>query len=344
MKDIKLTDIIDVTVLQSIQDAFAKATGMAALTVDLEHDVTLLSNPTNFCIKLTRGSKEGYKRCNECDLKGGNEAACKKKPVVYYCHAGLVDFAAPILIGEKQIGALLGGQVLPEPPDEKKFRKIARELGVNEDEYIEALSHIKIVPKEQITAAANLLFEIAKALSEQGMQKLRLKDSVDNLIFAYQKLSEDIKKSQNAINTMLEISNALKSNFKTLVESSSKANSDAEKTTSVLKHVKDVSEQTRILGFNASIEAARSGSAGAGFSVIAQEVRRLADDSEKYTEGINTALSELKTSISLVNDNVDQIFKSIDESAKTAELLSSTVKSLENETQNFSALCETLKS
>lgn len=68
MKDFELSDVIDLETLQTIQDAFSSATGMAALAVDLKHDVTKLSNPTEFCVKLTRGSREGYRRCNNCDL------------------------------------------------------------------------------------------------------------------------------------------------------------------------------------------------------------------------------------------------------------------------------------
>ena len=49
---IKLTDIIDVKTLQKIQGSFAKATGMAALTVDLDGPITELSNGTDFCMKL----------------------------------------------------------------------------------------------------------------------------------------------------------------------------------------------------------------------------------------------------------------------------------------------------
>ena len=55
MADVKLLDLIDRETLQTIQDGFSNATGMAALTVDLDGPVTNLSNPTDFCMKLTRG-------------------------------------------------------------------------------------------------------------------------------------------------------------------------------------------------------------------------------------------------------------------------------------------------
>lgn len=344
MEEIRLTDVIDVNVLQAIQDAFAKATGVAAVAYDLDHEVTKISNPSQFCINLTRGCPEGYKRCSKCDLDGGSEAARTRKPSVYYCHAGLVDFAAPIMIGSRQIGSIVGGQVLTEAPDEEKFRSIAREIGVDEDKYIEELSKIKIMPKHQIEAVANLLFEISGEMSNQGLQKLRLSDSVDELVNAYERLSKRLMVAEDSIKSMAERTNDLKTNFEELAASSSKSNERVEKTNSVVKKIKDVSEQTRILGFNASIEAARSGAAGAGFSVIAQEVRRLADDSQKYTESISTALEDLESSIGTVSENVGSIFNRIDENAKTAEQLVVNVREVEQESQYISGLCQKLKS
>lgn len=343
MGDIKLTDILDVDALQRIQDAFAKATGMAALADDLDHEVTRLSNPTEFCMTLARGSEKGHKRCSECNLRGGRDAAHTKKPAVYHCYTGLVDFSAPIMLGDSQIGSIVGGQVLTEAPDEQKSRQIAREIEVDEDEYIKALSKIKIVTKEQIEAAAQLLFEISGALSEQGIQKLRLSDSVGEIVNSYARLSERIAAAENAIKSMAAGTSELKANFEVIAASSSKTDKEVEKTGSVLKHIKDVSDQTRILGFNASIEAARSGAAGAGFSVIAQEVRRLADDSQKHSNDISDVLADLEKSISIVNLNVSKIFSSIDENAKTADMLAADMEGLEQETKSLSGLCKKLK-
>ena len=74
-KEIKLLDVIDRAQLQSLQDAFAKATGMAALATDKNGPVTQLSCPTDFCMNYTRKSSVGCERCNLCDLKGGEQAS-----------------------------------------------------------------------------------------------------------------------------------------------------------------------------------------------------------------------------------------------------------------------------
>ena len=52
-KEVTLLDVIDRAQLQSLQDAFAKATGMAALATDKSGPVTQLSCPTDFCMNYT---------------------------------------------------------------------------------------------------------------------------------------------------------------------------------------------------------------------------------------------------------------------------------------------------
>ena len=113
IENITLLDVIDRRTLQNLQDAFAAATGMAALATDENGPVTEGSNFTDFCMKLTRKSRVGAEQCNRCDLKGGEEASRTGKPSVYYCSNGLMDFAAPVIVNGKHIGSLIGGQVLP---------------------------------------------------------------------------------------------------------------------------------------------------------------------------------------------------------------------------------------
>ena len=180
IENITLLDVIDRRTLQNLQDAFAAATGMAAIATDENGPVTEGSNFTDFFMKLTRKSRVGAEQCNRCDLKGGEEASRTGKPSVYYCSNGLMDFAAPVIVNGKHIGSLIGGQVLPEAPDEAKFRKIADELGIDQNEYIAALKKVKIVPKRQIEAAANLLWQMANSLSEVGYQRLVAIESQKN--------------------------------------------------------------------------------------------------------------------------------------------------------------------
>lgn len=170
---LKLLDLIDIEFLQELQDTFSKTLGLASLTVDSEGPITKPSNFTDFCIK-TRKTKEGYKRCNECDIKWGNIANDSGKQIIYDCHLGLRDFAVPISVEGMHIATILGGQVFTKEPNEKYFKKLAKELGVDESEYINALKKIKIVSSETVDSAANFLYLVANTISKIAHKNLEL--------------------------------------------------------------------------------------------------------------------------------------------------------------------------
>ena len=167
-KELRLTDLVDVEILQKIQDSFSNMTGIAALTTDADGiAVTRGSKFSEFCMKYTRNSKIGCAHCQQCDKYGAELAWKKGRSITYYCHAGLVDFAAPIMADDKIIGCFIGGQILTEPPKEDKIRAIAEKIGVNPDEYMEAAKNVNIIPKENIDKAAQFLYSIASILSDK---------------------------------------------------------------------------------------------------------------------------------------------------------------------------------
>ncbi len=169
MQDVLLTDLIDVQLLQRIQNSFSQFTGMAALTTDSEgNPVTEGSNFTDFCEKYTRSVDEGLHRCVECDKKSGLMALEQGRPVVYNCHAGLVDYASPIMLDGRYLGCFLGGQVRTGPVEEDKVRRIAVDLGLDEEEYLQACRRVPEISEEKALGAAAFLAEIAAVISEMA--------------------------------------------------------------------------------------------------------------------------------------------------------------------------------
>lgn len=321
LENITLLDVIDRQTLQSLQDAFANATGMAALATDVTGSVTQLSNPTDFCMNLTRKSPVGCERCNKCDLQGGAESSRTGRPSVYFCHGGLVDFAAPIMLNGRHIGSLIGGQILTEEPDDNKFRKIALEIGVDPEEYVRALHKIKVVPKSQVDAAAQLLYQMANALSDVGYQKAIAQSKAERT----EKAVEDIQRSFVQINQQTKSAvaeiRALSDSFTSIKESAASTAKAVEITDNITKMIGNASSQLTLIGFNASIEAKRAGSAGAGFNVIAQEVRTLADKNTKQAAEIENTLHGIKKAMTDINEQIKGVYSAIEKAEDDIEKL-----------------------
>lgn len=167
MKDIKLTALIPPDILQQFQDGLSKFTGMAALITDENGvPVTVGSGFTDFCTNLTRKSPIGCKRCEECDKNGALVTFRNKRPTVYRCHAGLIDFAAPIMVDGKVIGSIIGGQVRTDPIDTELMTALANDMQIDPEVYISSAEKTSVLKMETIEKAAEFLCEIAHLLSE----------------------------------------------------------------------------------------------------------------------------------------------------------------------------------
>ena len=172
-----ITDLINVETLQQIQDAFSDMTGMAAQTTDCNGiAITQGSCFEDFCIK-SRATEIGRHRCEHCDINGAEISRKYGRAFSYRCHAGLVDFAAPIMANGEIVGSFIGGQILVEPPDIQSIRETAEELGIDPDEYEAAVRKVPIVSREQVEKAAHSLYVIASTLSNIAFKSYELHKS-----------------------------------------------------------------------------------------------------------------------------------------------------------------------
>ena len=254
----ELKDFMDLTKLQKIQDEFSDATGLAAIAVGVRGEyLTEGSNFTDFCMKYTRGSAEGNRRCVKCD----NECTG-----TYFCHAGLMDFSMDIIVEGEKVGAVIGGQVLPNPPDEEEFRKTAQELGVNPDEYIEALRKVPVSTEKRIRAASALLGTIVNQLVNLEYYKYINSSSLDTL-------KKEVLHSADTI----------------------------QKINANTSQLKSIASKQKMLSLNASIEAARSGEAGVGFSVVAKSMQDLSSQSAVIYNEIEQSVAEITQTTSILS-------------------------------------------
>lgn len=256
---LKIQDFCDMKQFEAIMNSWAISTGLATVAVGSDGEyISDCYNFTEFCIDLTRGCDEGRRRCEKCDKEGVG---------VYQCHAGLFDFGIPITLSDGTVmGSVIGGQVLPEAPDEDKFRKVAKELGINEEQYVNALGKVTIKTKEQIDASANLLGDVINMFVRASYEEYKNSNLLNSVREGIATATEQIESASNLTNQIASFSN-----------------------------------RQNILALNASIEAARAGDAGRGFAVVAKEVQVLAEGMKQASKDIKTQLGELSTTIHKLN-------------------------------------------
>ena len=179
--NIYIEDVVDVKELQTLQDNWAKATDLAFVTVDCNGTpITKQSNFTPFCKRL-RELDAFREKCYYCDACGGRKARRIGKAYVYICHAGLIDFAIPIMIKGQYVGAFLAGQVTSTDfADLKKITTQSEDWKDNQ-ELVELYSQVKEVSVEKIEAVAQIIcdsynYSVEREYANKVNAELREKD------------------------------------------------------------------------------------------------------------------------------------------------------------------------
>jgi len=109
---------------------------------------------------------------------------------------------------------------------------------------------------------------------------------------------------------------------------------------SIIEVITGISEQTNLLALNAAIEAARAGEYGRGFSVVAEQIRKLADESKKSADSVKKLIKTIRDGTLEVNETAKKAEHYIGVQVSTAENTLKSFNNIMNSVENVKPLIE----
>lgn len=223
-----------------------------------------------------------------------------------------------ILNREDEIGSILRATAMVRE-ELRLMIKTIEEATLNVVENTNHLNQATTETSQSINDVARTVEELAQATmgqaedAENGATKLiKLAKEIANAV-ANGEIATDnsmeagrmTREGSKALNNMAE---RISITDKSTAIVSENINSLLDKSKSIgniLNSIKDISEQTNLLALNAAIEAARAGEAGSGFAVVAEEIRKLSEQTGHATENIEDILKSIQHEIEITKENMD---------------------------------------
>ena len=229
---------------------------------------------------------------------------------------------------------------------------IADNITTSSNEVLDAINNV-INTANEITEVVNQIAEGATKQAKEtegGVTKVielgsRIEDS-KNLIDVLNSYMDKVDKLKSeGLDAVIKLSNKSENSniaAKEIHDVIIDTNTKAKEIENASKMIKSISEQTNLLALNAAIEAARAGESGKGFSVVAEQVRTLAEESSKFTEDINSSIKELTIRTEEAVKTINKMVKLIDEQNNDVKVTASKFEGISGSVEESIATLDVL--
>ncbi|MDM8514822.1 methyl-accepting chemotaxis protein [Desulfobacterales bacterium HSG16] len=195
----------------------------------------------------------------------------------------------------------------------RKMRKLMSGSHASMNEIVQRLAQVKETTEKETINIISLLQSIIRR-SKEGSEEadavvdyfMAGSDGNENEAFGASYISRMILKNESAVDKACSLFRTIGETNKTFLDNLTKIFSKIEAVSKFVSEIDKIAFQTRILALNAAIEAARAGESGLGFSVVADEVRTLADRSVQTALNINSTVTESMQIVGEIKASLDE--------------------------------------
>jgi methyl-accepting chemotaxis protein len=186
--------------------------------------------------------------------------------------------------------------------------------------------------------------ETSATISELREQISAVNNNSDQMTARAENVMNNIETGNQALNTTETSISKVKNNTETTAAAIHSLGESSKEIGEIVDLINGISDQTNLLALNAAIEAARAGEAGRGFSVVAEEIRELAEQSSKATEDIAKLIKSIQKDVEKAVANMDENESAVEESVEAIDKTSTSFNEITNQADGLESLIKNIRS
>lgn len=177
-----------------------------------------------------------------------------------------------------------------------------------------------------INVQANDLMEITQALSTFSERLEQIVNNISEVDKNTLTMNNLATESGDSMRLLMKAVNDISQSFKNLSSRITTFSTNIKEVYSIINIINSIADQTNLLALNASIEAARAGESGRGFTVVANEVRELAEQTKVSSEHITKLVTEISQDVDNISENTNDMGSEL---SSQVNIINETINSFE---------------